>query len=189
MENMMENYLKSAIKFFKENGISQALGKDKLDKVLEWQDFIGHKRTDQIVEIWSSLEAREKETFIWICMCCLSYDMAVWIIRATVVYEERKKKKKSIANESHIEWFKEKITGYLSGVSNAYSYGIDDRTERQIEKGVLQSFLLWLVQKTGRAKQLEQDVDRAKEELKAAEGAYQKFIDKLFKDEEGNEDI
>lgn len=88
------------------DGVSHEPGKG-LELVLEYQDVIGHSSMQEIRDFETGLESQEgKKHFIWVNFLTLSHDMAVDILRKTVVARLIEKEADTMEKQWETEWDK-----------------------------------------------------------------------------------
>ena len=86
--NMMDTEkAKELLKHFKDHGVSHNPDNGGLQYVLDYQDVIGHSSKQDVVAFEESLEkGDEKKNFVWVNFLTLSQDMAIEILKNTVVH-------------------------------------------------------------------------------------------------------
>lgn len=72
--------MKDLLTHFKDAGISHAPG-NGLEKVLEFQDMIGHSTPDEIFQFESGLGREERRIFVWVTFSTLDMESAVNVLK------------------------------------------------------------------------------------------------------------
>ncbi len=77
--------LQDALKHFKDNGVSHDPKHGGLQKVLDYQDLVARSTIPDTCAVYDQLPDDEKKLFHWVNFLTLSMDLALELVRETVI--------------------------------------------------------------------------------------------------------